>query len=94
MGSISTRVRVNENTPVSMLPPMIVTYCSAGVDGEVTEDNVTVSDLVDLDAPPDTNTSNEEYEAQMKKEFGSTYLITEHWGSCAHTTTLLCTIYR
>lgn len=79
-GSIPTRGRVDENTPVSMLPPMIVTYRLAGVDGEATEDNVEVSDLVDPDAPPDTNTSDEEYEAQMEKEFGITRLITKNRG--------------
>jgi len=79
-GSISTRGRVDENTPVSMLPPMIVTYRLAGVDGEATEDIVEVSDLDDPDAPPDTGTSDEEYEMKMEKEFGITRLIAKHRG--------------
>jgi len=79
-GSISTRGRVDENTPISMLPPMIVTYRLAGVDGEATEDIVEVSDLVDPDAPPDTGTSDEEYEMKMEKEFGITRLVTKHRG--------------
>ena len=63
-----------------MLPPLIVMYWLAGTDGETTEDNDEVSDLVDPDVPPDTNTSDEEYEAQMEKEFGMTCLITKNQG--------------
>ena len=78
-GSLS-RERVNEETPVSDLPPMIVTYRLAGIDGEATEDKVEEGDLVDPEAPPDINTSSEEYERQMEKEFGITRMITKGRG--------------
>ncbi len=75
-----SRSRIDENTPVSSLPPMVVTYRLAGVDGEATEDNVEVGDLVDPEAPPDTDTSKAEYEKQMEKEFGLTRLSTKGRG--------------
>ena len=78
-GSLS-RERVNEETPVSELPPMIVTYRLAGIDGEATEDIVEEGDVVDPEAPPDINTSSEEYERQMEKEYGITRMITKGRG--------------
>mmetsp|Transcript_26538 Transcript_26538/g.39785 ORF Transcript_26538/g.39785 Transcript_26538/m.39785 type:complete len:1455 (+) Transcript_26538:731-5095(+) len=75
-----SRTRIDENTPVSSLPPMVVTYRLAGVDGEATEDNVELGDLVDPEAPPDTDTSQAQYEKQMEKEFGLTRLSTKGRG--------------
>ena len=71
---------LNENTPLSSLPPMIVTYRLAGVDGEATEDKVEVSDLIDPDAPPDTSTSHTEYELRMEQEYGITRIVSEGRG--------------
>jgi len=75
-----SRARFDENTPMSALPPMIVTYRLAGVDGEATEDKIEESDLVDPDAPPDTNASSAQYELKMEKEYGITRLITKARG--------------
>lgn len=75
-----TRLRVDENTPISSLPPMVVTYRLADVDGEATEDKVEVGDLVDPEAPPDTKASAIEYEKQMEKEFGLARLATRGRG--------------
>lgn len=75
-----SRARFDENTPISSLPPMVVTYRLAGVDGEATEDTVAEGDLIDPDAPPDTNTTSQEYEKKMEKEFGITRMITRGRG--------------
>ena len=76
-----TRPRVDENSPMSDFPPMVVTYRLAGVDGEATEDKVEESDLVDPDAPLDTaNLSSIEYEQRMEKEYGLTRAMTKGRG--------------
>ena len=75
-----SRARFDENTPISALPPMVVTYRLAGVDGEATEDNIAEGDLVDPDAPPDTNTTSQEFEKKMEKEYGITRMITRGRG--------------
>ena len=77
---ILSRARFDENTPMSALPPMVVTYRLAGIDGEATEDKIEEGDLVDPDAPPDTNASTTQYELKMEKEFGITRLITKGRG--------------
>jgi len=77
---LMSRARFDENTPMSALPPMVVTYRLAGVDGEATEDKIEEGDLVDPDAPPDTNASTAQYELKMEKEFGITRLITKGRG--------------
>eukprot|EP00957_Ditylum_brightwellii_P181947 13861766-Ditylum_brightwellii.AAC.1 len=59
---------------------MVVTYRLAGVDGEATEDKVEEGDLVDPEAPPDTNASPELIEKRMEKEFGITRLIADGRG--------------
>jgi len=79
-GLLSRAGRFDENTPMSELPPMVITYRLAGVDGEATEDNVEEGDLVDPDAPPDMNTSSTEYEKQMEKEYGITRMVTKGRG--------------
>ena len=76
----TSRSRINENTPSWALPAMNVTYRLAGVDGEATEDNVEVGDLVDPEAPPDNGASQAEYEKQMEKEFGLTRLAVKGRG--------------
>ena len=70
-----SRSRFDENTPMSALPPMVVTYRLAGVDCEATEDNVEEGDVVDPDAPLETNTSSAEHEKKMEKEYGITRII-------------------
>lgn len=76
-----SRSRVDENSPMSDFPPMVVTYRLAGVDGEATEDIIEEGDLVDPDAPPNTaNLSSDEYERRMEKEFGLTRAITKGRG--------------
>ena len=76
-----SRSKVDENSPMSDFPPMVVTYRLAGVDGEATEDKIEEDDLVDPDAPPDTaNLSNNEYEQRMEKEYGLTRSITKGRG--------------
>ena len=75
-----SRARVDENTPMSALPPVVVTYRLAGVDGEATEDKVEESDLVDPDALPDTDASKMEYEKKMEREFGITRAVTKGRG--------------
>ncbi|CAB9510970.1 Auxin transport protein BIG [Seminavis robusta] len=69
--------QVTADTPLSALPPLVVTYRLAGVDGEATED--TVSTLVDPEAPSDAM-SPEEVEALMEKEYGITRIVTEGRG--------------
>ena len=49
----------------------------AGVDGEVAEDKVEVSDLADPEAPPDTDASLAEYEERMEKEYGITRTVAD-----------------
>ena len=78
-GALS-RSRFDENTPMSALPPMVVTYRLAGVDGEATEDKIEEGDIVDPDAPPDINASSAQYELKMEKEYGITRLITKARG--------------
>ena len=68
---------ISSDTPLSALPPMIVTYRLAGVDGEATEE--IVSTLEDPEAPS-ASTSAEERERQMEKEYGLTRLVTEGRG--------------
>ena len=68
---------ITADTPASALPPMVVTYRLAGVDGEATEDHV--SSLEDPEAPS-LSTSPEEQERLMEKEYGITGLVTEGRG--------------
>lgn len=68
---------VTEDTPVSALPPMVVTYRLAGVDGEATEE--IVSTLQDPEASS-SSASAEEQERLMEKEYGVTRLVTEGRG--------------
>lgn len=79
-GSLFSRSRFDENSPISDLPPMVVTYRLAGVDGEATEDKIEENDLDDPDATPTTNSSSAEYEAKMEKEYGVTRLISKGRG--------------
>lgn len=76
-GELTTGRNVTANTPTSSLPPMVVTYRLAGVDGEATED--IVSSLEDPEAPS-SSTSAEEKERLMEKEYGITSLVTEGRG--------------
>ena len=69
----SSAFNISPDTPLSALPPMIVTYRLTGVDGEATED--TVSTLQDPEAPAET-TSSEELERLMEQKFGITRLAT------------------
>ena len=75
-----SRGQFDESTPISALPPMVVTYRLAGVDGEATEDNIAETDLLDPDAPLAISSSSQEYEKQMEKEFGITRIITKGRG--------------
>ena len=68
---------ITEDTPLSALPPMMVTYRLTGVDGEATEDTVTT--LEDPEAPSET-ADPEQLEKRMEKEFGMTRSITEGRG--------------
>eukprot|EP00934_Nitzschia_sp_Nitz4_P000929 Nitzschia sp. Nitz4//scaffold80_size88189//44728//50076//NITZ4_005089-RA/size88189-processed-gene-0.31-mRNA-1//-1//CDS//3329558636//929//frame0 len=68
---------ITEDTPVSALPSMIVTYRLTGVDGEATEDSV--STLDDPEAPS-TSTDPDEIAKRMEKEFGLTRLLTDGRG--------------
>lgn len=72
-----TARNISSDTPLSALPPMVVTYRLAGVDGEATEE--IVSTLEDPEAPS-SSTSPEECERQMEKEYGLTRLVTEGRG--------------
>ena len=65
---------ITDETPLSALPPMIVTYRLTGVDGEATED--TVSTLQDPEAPSET-ASPEEVERLLENQFGITRLVTK-----------------
>ena len=62
------------------LPPMVVTYRLIGVDGEATEDHVEVNDLVDPEAPQDTESSDAAYRDKMEKEYGVTRHMTKGHG--------------
>jgi hypothetical protein len=62
------------DTPLSALPPMVVTYRLTGVDGEATED--TVSALADPEAPEDAGGSPEERERLLERDYGLTRLVT------------------
>jgi len=68
---------ITADTPVSDLPPMVVTYRLAGVDGEATEE--IVSSLEDPEAPS-SSTSAEEQERLMENEYGMTRLVTDGRG--------------
>lgn len=68
---------VTADTPLSALPPMILTYRLIGVDGEATED--TVNTLQDPEAPSETATP-EEVERMMEQKFGVTRTVTEGRG--------------
>ncbi|KAL3795660.1 hypothetical protein HJC23_002067 [Cyclotella cryptica] len=63
---------------VSQLPPMVVTYRLAGVDGEATEDKVEAEDLEDPEAP--VVTSPRALEQKMEKEFGITRSLASNGG--------------
>lgn len=75
-----SRSRFDEDSPMSDLPPMVVTYRLAGVDGEATEDKIEENELDDPDASKATSTTNAEYEAKMEKEYGVTRLISKSRG--------------
>ena len=63
----------------SSLPPMVITYRLIGVDGEATEDQCGVEDLVDPEAPEDGSGANADsvvHEARMEREFGLTRIVT------------------
>lgn len=68
---------ITEDTPLSALPPMVVTYRLTGVDGEATEDTVTT--LEDPEAPSETADPKQK-EKLMEKEFGITRSVTEGRG--------------
>ena len=72
--------QIDENTPTDALPPMVVTYRLAGVDGEATEDKIEEGDLVDPDAPADSNSSSAEYKKKIESEYGITRDITKGRG--------------
>ena len=63
---------------VTQLPPMVVTYRLAGVDGEATEDKVEVKDLEDPEAV--TITCPKALEEKMEKEFGITRVLADDGG--------------
>ena len=63
----------NDDTDISHLPPMVVTYRLAGVDGEATEDKVEVGDITDPEASDAANDDPE-------KEFEITKFIAERKG--------------
>ena len=67
-----------DDLDVTQLPPMVVTYRLAGVDGEATEDKVEVEDLEDPDAV--NITCPKAMERKMEKEFGITRAIADHGG--------------
>uniref|UniRef100_A0A7S4NFE5 E3 ubiquitin ligase UBR4 C-terminal domain-containing protein n=1 Tax=Odontella aurita TaxID=265563 RepID=A0A7S4NFE5_9STRA len=81
---------LDADTPVSALPPMVVTYRLAGVDGEATEDKVEDGDLVDPEAPPATVGDDGDgdgaaaaaraYEEKMEREYGLTRHVAEGRG--------------
>ena len=68
---------ITEDTPLAALPPLVVTYRLAGVDGEATED--TVNTLVDPEAPSDAM-SPKEVERLMERQYGITRTVTEGRG--------------
>jgi hypothetical protein len=73
------RSSITSETPASALPPMVVTYRLAGVDGEATED--LVETLNDPEAPlSSSNLAPEEQERLMENEFGLTRLVTDGRG--------------
>jgi len=63
---------------VAQLPPMVITYRLAGVDGEATEDKVEVEDLEDPEALVVTSPSA--LEQKMEKEFGITRSLASNGG--------------
>jgi E3 ubiquitin-protein ligase UBR4 len=64
------RTNITADTPSSALPPMVVTYRLAGVDGEATED--LLESLIDPEAPMIGNLTSDEQERFLEKEFGQT----------------------
>ncbi len=68
---------ITDDTPLTALPPMIVTYRLTGVDGEATED--TLSTLEDPEAPSET-ADPEQKERLLEKEYGITRFITQDRG--------------
>jgi len=68
---------ITEETPLAALPPLVITYRLAGVDGEATED--TVNTLVDPEAPSD-EMSPEQVEQLLEKEYGITRIVSEGRG--------------
>ena len=68
---------ITADTPLSALPPMVVTNHLAGVDGEATEDHHT--SLEDPEAPSSLM-SPEEQERLMEKEYGIMRLVTAGHG--------------
>jgi hypothetical protein len=72
------RTNITADTPSSALPPMVVTYRLAGVDGEATED--LLETLIDPEAPVIGNLSSDEQERYMEKEFGQTKVVMQGRG--------------
>ena len=73
------RPSLSSDTPVSALPPMVVTYRLAGVDGEATEDMVET--LEDPEAPASLSSASvEERERLVEKEYGITRIVTNGKG--------------
>jgi len=62
------------DTPLSALPPMVITYRLAGVDGEATEDQVET--LVDPEEPISSASPDEE-ERLLDQQYGITRIVTE-----------------
>lgn len=75
--SSSSSNTVTADTPASALPPMVITYRLAGVDGEATED---ICETLNDPEAPSASTSPEEQERLMETEFGITRLITDGRG--------------
>jgi hypothetical protein len=69
LASQGSALSVAADSPLSDLPPMVVTYRLTGVDGEATED--TISSLNDPEAPTETG-SPDEVESLMEKQYGIT----------------------
>ena len=80
---LSGRLRESgaDELDVTQLPPMVVTYRLAGVDGEATEDKVEVGDLEDPEAV--NITCPKALEKKMEKEFGITRAIANRGGIAA-----------
>mmetsp|Transcript_24340 Transcript_24340/g.36776 ORF Transcript_24340/g.36776 Transcript_24340/m.36776 type:complete len:1632 (-) Transcript_24340:3-4898(-) len=74
---ISSSNNITSATPASALPPMVITYRLAGVDGEATED---MCETLNDPEAPSASTSPEEQERLMESEFGMTRLVTDGRG--------------